>query len=63
MHGVSMEKPCQKLLSMLEVLNQLKSLGGEDAHHAQEISGDVASGHKSVEDTIQEVKRLKVSPF
>jgi hypothetical protein len=63
-HGVVMEKPCQKMLNLLEVLNQLKSQRGEEgAHHARRILNEVTSGRKTVEDAIQEVKRLKISTF
>ena len=63
-----MEKPCQKLLSMMEVLEHLmKSADGEGAHHAQAAPGEAAVGRKSVEDnakeTRKEVKILKLSTF
>jgi len=62
-----MEKPCQRMLNLLEVLNQMKSLGAEGAHRAQRIMNDVAGGRKSVEDALREadneVKRIKISTF
>jgi hypothetical protein len=62
-----MEKPCQKMLNLMEVLSQLKSQGGDgDAHHAQRIQrilSDVASGRMTPEDAIKEAKRLKISTF
>ena len=62
-----MEKPCQKMLNLLEVLNQLKSQGGDGgAHHAQRIQrilSDVANGRITPEDDLKEAKRLKISTF
>jgi len=64
MHGVDMEKPCQRMLNLLEVLNQLKSQGGEGGvHHAQKIQrilSDAASGRITPEEA---AKRLKISLF
>lgn len=58
-----MEKPCQRMLNLLEVLNQLKSQGGEGAHHAQRIMNEVVNGRMTPEEALKEAKRLKITPF